>query len=57
MLLVVAALMGDGRLDALTSMLRPKSIIASSPTDVWRAMLVCNAINEKTANVKCICHA
>ena len=31
MLLVVAALMGDGRLDALTGVLRPKSRIASSP--------------------------
>ena len=38
--------MSDRRLDALIGMLRPKSRIASSPDDVWRAMQVCNTINN-----------
>ena len=46
MLLVVGAQMGDGRLAALIGMLRPKSRIASIPADVWRAMQVCNTINN-----------
>ena len=42
MLLVVGTQMSDGGLAALVSMLRPKSRIASSTSDVWRAMPVCN---------------
>ena len=46
MLLVVGAQMSDRRLAALIGMLRPKSRIASSSADVWRAMQVGNAIND-----------
>ena len=42
MLLVVGAQMSDGGLTALIGMLRPKSRIASSPADVWRAMQMYN---------------
>ena len=42
MLLVVGAEMSDRRLSAL----RLKSRIASSPADVWRAMQVCNTLNN-----------
>ncbi len=38
--------MSDGGLAALIGMLRPKSRIASSPADVWRAMQVCNNIDN-----------
>lgn len=44
MLLVVVAQMSDGGLVALIGTLRPKSRIASSPADIWRAMQVCNTI-------------
>ena len=46
MLLVVGMQMSDGRLATLIGMLRPKSRIASSPADVWRAMQMCNTIND-----------
>ena len=46
MLLVVGAQMSDRRLAALIGMLRPKSRIALSPAEVWRAMQVCNKINN-----------
>ena len=46
MLHVVGAQMSDGRLAALIGMLRPKSRITSSPADVWRAMQVCNTLND-----------
>ena len=46
MLLVVGAQMSDGRLATLIGMLGPKSRIASSPVDVWRAMQVCNTIHH-----------
>ena len=46
MLLVVGAEMSDRRLSALIGMLRLKSRIASSPADVWRAMQVCNTLNN-----------
>ena len=46
MLLVVGAQMSDGRLAALIGMLRPKSRSASSTSDVWRAMQVCNTLND-----------
>ena len=36
------AQMSDGRLAALIGMLSPKSRIASSPAEVWRAMQVYN---------------
>ncbi len=44
--------MGDGGLAALIGMLRLKSSIASSTSDVWRAMQVCNTINDLWEN-KC----
>ena len=56
MLLVVGSQMSDGRLAALIGMLRSKSRIASSPADIWRAMQVCNTINnlwESKCKVKC----
>ena len=46
MLLVVGAEMIDGRLTALIGMVRLKSRIASSPDDIWRAMQVCNTLNN-----------
>ena len=38
--------MTDGRLTALIGMLSPKSRTTSSPADVWRAMQVCNTLNN-----------
>ena len=38
--------MSDGRLAAFIGMLSPKSRIASSPADVWRAMQVYNTIKN-----------
>ena len=52
MSLVVGAQMSDGRLAALIGMLKPKSGIASSPADVWKAMQVCNTLNNLWKN-KC----
>ena len=46
MLLVFGAQMSDGRLDALIGMLRPKSRSAFSLADVWRAIPVCNTMNN-----------
>ena len=46
MLLMVGEQMSDGRVAALIGVLRPKSRIASSPADVWRAMQVCNTLND-----------
>ena len=46
MLLVVGAQISDGRIDAMTGMLRTKSRIASSAVDIWRAMQVYNTINN-----------
>ena len=44
MLLMVGAQMNDGRVAALIGVLRPKSRIASSPADVWRAMQARNTL-------------
>ena len=46
MLLVVGTQNSDRRLAALIGMLRPKSRIALSPADVWRAMQVCNTVKN-----------
>ena len=45
-LLVVGAQTSDGKLAAFIGTLRLKSRIASIPADVWRAMEVCNTINN-----------
>ena len=54
MLLVVGAQMSDGRLAALIGMLKPKSRIALSLPNVWRAMQVCNTINNPILHVHII---